>query len=125
MPGVRLLLGTALLAAAGCAQQPVTARHGSPAAVPATAPPTAASNRAMKSTVPPRILLFAHDQGYRQVVIKGGTYYFCKTEDPMGSIIPTHQCVDQSQLEFLQQKVTQQQEQLSRRVPQTGSTAGP
>ena len=123
--GFRLLLGTALIAAAGCAQQPVSAGHSSPTAVPAAAAPTAASIAAMKKSVPPRLLVFAHDQGFRQVVIKGDSYYFCKTEDPMGSIIPARQCVNQSQLEALQQQVRAQQEQLSRQAPQTGSSSGP
>lgn len=123
--GFRLLLGTALIAAAGCAQQPVSAGHSSPTAVPAAAAPTAASIAAMKKSVPPRLLVFAHDQGFRQVVIKGDSYYFCKTEDPMGSIIAVRQCLDQVGLESLRVRVEQQQEELSRRAPQTIQSAGP
>lgn len=120
---LHLLLGTALIAAAGCAQQPVRADRASAPAVspgtPATPGQTAASIQAMKGAVPPGILLFAHDQGYRQVVIKGGNYYFCKTEDPMDSIIPVHRCLDQVQLESLRVQVQQQREQLSRRAGET------
>ena len=122
---LNLLLGSALLAA-GCAQQPVTAdRTPAPAVAPATPAQTAASIHAMKAAVPPDILLFAHDQGFRQVVIKGGNYYFCKTEDPMGSIIPVRRCLDQVQLESLRVQVQQQQQELSRRSPETRQTTGP
>ncbi|MGH8200262.1 MAG: hypothetical protein ACREVO_07840 [Steroidobacteraceae bacterium] len=120
---LHLLLGTALIAAAGCAQQPVRADHTSPPAMslaaPATAAATAASIQAMKGAVSPNLLLFAHDQGYRQVVIKGDDYYFCKTEDPMDSIIPVRQCLDRVQLESLRVRVEQQQQQLSRRAAET------
>jgi hypothetical protein len=153
---LHLLLGTALIAAAGCAQQPLragrispTARAATapgasasgaaslqvmqgavsptamPAAAPATPASTAASIAAVKSDVPPSLLLFAHDQGYRQVVMKGDNYYFCKTEDPMGSIIAVRQCLDREQLESLRIRVEQQQEQLSRRSPETTQSAGP
>lgn len=118
-----LLLGTALIAAAGCAQQPVRPDHTSPPAVssaaPATPAATAASIQAMKGAVSPSLLLFAHDQGFRQVVIKDNNYYFCKTEDPMGSIIPIRQCLDRVQLESLQVRVEQQRQQLSRRAAET------
>lgn len=124
-----LLLGIALIAAAGCAQQPTRADHASatgtsPATV-ATPAETAASAAAVKSSVSPSILLFAHDQGYNQVVKKGDNYLFCKTEDPMGSIIAVRQCLDQVGLESLRVRVEQQQEQLSRRAPQTTQSAGP
>ena len=122
----RLLLGTALIAAAGCAQQPVRADHTSPTATSAPTPAaTAASIAAVKRTIPPSLLLFAHDQGYRQVVMKGDTPMFCKTEDPMGSIIAVRQCLDQVGLESLRVRVEQQQEELSRRAPQTIQSAGP
>lgn len=122
---LHLLLGSALLAT-GCAQQPVTAdRTPAPAVAAATPAQTAASLHAMKAAVPPDILLFAHDQGFRQVVIKGGNYYFCKTEDPMGSIIPTRRCLDQVQMESLRVQVQQQQEELSRRAPETRKSTGP
>jgi hypothetical protein len=121
-----LLLGTALIAAAGCAQQPVrtdqTSRSATSSATPAA---TAASIAAVKRTIPPSLLLFAHDQGYRQVVMKGDTPLFCKTEDPMGSIIAVRQCLDQVDLESLRVRVEQQREQLSRQAPQTTQTAGP
>jgi hypothetical protein len=129
VPRFNLLLGTALIAVAGCAhQQPMRADHTSPTAIsaaPAASPSTVASLQAMKSAVPPRLLVFAHDQGYRDVVIKGKEYYFCKTEDPMGSIIPVRQCVNQSQLEFLQQQLAQQQQQLTRRAPEAHNSSGP
>jgi hypothetical protein len=128
----RVVLGAALIAAAGCAQQPQRADPDaagtvSQRSVAAPAPATssasaAASIQAMKSSVPSDLLVFAHDQGFRQVVIKGNNYYFCKTEDPMGSIIPVRRCLDQTQLQALRVQVREQQEQLSR--PQT-TTNGP
>lgn len=122
---LHLLLGTALIAAAGCAQQPVRPDRTSTPAAAATPAATAAATRAMKAAVPPDILLFAHDQGFRQVVIKGNNYYFCKTEDPMGSIIPTRRCLDQVQLESLRVQVQQQQEEMTRRAPEARQSAGP
>lgn len=120
----RVVLGAALIAA-GCAQQPQRADSDSAGAVaPASAASSAATDasiRAMKSSVPPDILLFAHDQGFRQVVIKGNNYYFCKTENPMGSIIAERRCLDQAQLASLRVQVQQQQEQLSRPVTATNA----
>ena len=121
-----VVLGAALIAA-GCAQQPQRADHDAAGAVtPATAASTAstdASIDAMKRAVPPDLLLFAHDQGFRQVVIKNNNYYFCKTEDPMGSIIAERRCLDRDQLASLRVQVQQQQEQLSR--PQTTTNGAP
>jgi hypothetical protein len=123
-----LLLGTVLLAAAGCATQPAqtgstVAAAASPqtasAAAPATSAATAASIQAMKSSVPPSLLVFAHDQGYTHVVIKGDKYSFCKTEEEIGELIPTRQCLDQTQLESLRVRVQQQQQDLTRRPAMT------
>jgi hypothetical protein len=128
VPRFSLLLGIALIAVAGCAQQPTRAEHPSPTAMsaaPTASPSTAASAQALKRTVPPRDLVFAHDQGYRDVIMKGKEYFFCKTEDPMGSFIPVRQCVNQSQLEFLQQQLIQQQQQLTQRPPEAHKSTGP
>lgn len=130
----RLLLGAALIAAAGCATQPQmtdqnTASPGSPASVPTAAPATsasaAASIQAMKRAVPPDLLVFAHDQGYKQVVIKGDNYSFCKTEAEIGELIPTRQCVDRTQLESLRIQVEQQRQQLGQRGAETTNSSGP
>lgn len=130
----RLLLGTALIAAAGCASQPQmtdqnAAGASSPApaatAAPASSAAAAASIKAMKSAVPQNLLVFAHDQGYTQVVIKGDNYSFCKTEAEIGELIPTRQCVDQGQLEALRVQVEQQKQQLSQRAAETSNTSGP
>jgi hypothetical protein len=67
--------------------------------------------------------LFANDQGFRQVVVKGDNYYFCKTEDPMGSIIAERRCLDQTQLESLRVQVRQQQEQFAK--PQATTNGSP
>ena len=126
--GFHLLLGAALIAAAGCAQQPertdtdiapATSSKTVSTTAPTTSASAAASIQAMKRAVSPRLLLFAHDQGYRQVVIKGNDYYFCKTEDPMGSIIPVRQCINQAQMESLQVQVEQERQDLSRRGAET------
>lgn len=130
MPALRLplLLGTVLIAAAGCANQSARTDNDVAASVPpasafATAPaasaPSAAAIHAMKSSVPPSLLVFAHDQGYTQVVIRGDKYSFCKTEDEIGELIPTRQCLDQTGLEALRVQVRQQQENLTRRAAET------
>lgn len=130
----RLLLGAAFIAAAGCASQPQTTERntagaGSPAPVPTAAPATsasaAASIQAMKHAVPPELLVFAHDQGYTQVVIKGDNYSFCKTEAEIGELIPTRQCVDRTQLESLRIQVEQQKQQLGQRGAETTGASGP
>jgi hypothetical protein len=123
-----LFLGTVLIAAAGCANQPArtdndVAAAASPAVASATtsttSASTAASIQAMKTSVPPSLLVFAHDQGYTHVVIKGDQYSFCKTEDEIGELIPTRQCLDQTQLESLRVRVQQQQQDLTRRTAET------
>lgn len=123
-----LLLGTVLIAAAGCANQPArtdnnVAAAASPGAASATTPATSASSaasiQAMKSNVPPSLLVFAHDQGYTHVVIKGDKYSFCKTEDEIGELIPTRQCLDPTQLESLRVRVQQQQQDMQRRAAET------
>jgi hypothetical protein len=125
-PRLHLLLATAVLAAAGCAQQPMRADHAPPAAVSTATPASAAASIAeVKRTIPPNILMFAHDEGYRQVVKKGDNYLFCKLEDPMGSIIAVRQCLDEVQLESLRVRVEQQREELTQRAPETHQTAGP
>ena len=111
--GFELLVATALIAAAGCAHQPE--RTTTP-----PAPASATSLEAIEKDVSPRLLVFAHEQGFTQVVMKNNNYYFCKVEDPMGSIIPIYQCMDRTQLESLQQAVEQQRlTQLARQAAQT------
>lgn len=130
---LHLLFGTALIAAAGCASQPqMTDQNavgaGTPpasAATPATPASAAASIKAMKSSVPPSLLVFAHDQGYTQVVIKGNEYSFCKTEAEIGELIPTRQCVNRAQLESLRLTVEQQKQQLTQRGAETTGSGGP
>lgn len=57
--------------------------------------------------------------------MKGDTPLFCKTEDPMGSIIAVRQCLNQVDLESLRVRVEQQREELSRQAPQTANSSGP
>lgn len=118
---LHLLLGTALLAAAGCAQQPQRADHEARAAVaPASAPgpaTAAISAQALTKAFPPRLLVFAYDQGWRQVVAIGDKHYFCRTDAPPGSLIDTPQCVAQWQMETEQLLVQQEQDTLRQPIP--------
>lgn len=115
-----LLLGTALIAAAGCAQQPTRADYAAPAAIAATAPNAATattSAQALTSAFPPRLLVFAYDQGWRQVVVAGNKHYFCRTDAPPGSLIDSRYCVTQWEMETEQLLVQQQQEKLMQPIP--------
>lgn len=111
-----LFLGAALFAAGACAQQPVRADHSAPAAVAATSA-GAASMQQMISTIPRPLLVFAYDQGWRQVVMVGKKGYFCRSDVPSGSLIPTPRCVTPSQLQFIRLTVEQQQQQLRQPIP--------
>lgn len=114
-----LLLGTALIAAAGCAQQPQRADYTAPAAIAASAPnsaTTATSTQALTSAFPPSLLVFAYDQGWRQVVLVGNHHYFCRTDAPPGSLIDSPYCVTQWQMET-ERLLVQQQEKLMQPIP--------
>lgn len=113
----QLLFGIALLAAAGCAQQPVRTDHTSPAAAPTAAASGAASTRLLASAYPPRLLVFAYDQGWRQLVTQGNNDYFCRTDVPSGSLIPLPRCVTESQLESIRVTVQQQHEHWVQPIP--------
>jgi hypothetical protein len=122
MTGLRLhlLLGTVLLAAAGCAEQPQRAHYTAPAAVAAAAPHSttnAASTQELMSAFPPSLLVFAYDQGWRQVVLIGKKHYFCRTDAPPGSLIESPYCVSQWQMETEQLLVHQEQEKLTQPIP--------
>ena len=122
MTGLRLhlILGIALLAATGCAEQPRRAHYTAPAAAAAAAPnatTTAASTQALTSAFPPRLLVFAYDQGWREVVLIGNNHYFCRTDAPPGTMIEGHYCVTQWQMETEQLLVQQQQEKLREPIP--------
>lgn len=117
---LHLLLGTALIAAAGCAQQPMRVDHASPptmAAASDTAGSATATLQAVQTSVSPRLLVFAYEQGWRQVVVSGNDHYFCRSDVPSGSLIASQRCVTESQLEFIQLAVNQQQEQLTKPIP--------
>src|SRR5579862_6882733 len=109
-----LLLGTALIAAAGCAQ-PARADQSAAAAVsaaPVTSAAATVSMQQMISAIPRPLLVFAYDQGWRQVVMVGKKGYFCRSDVPSGSLIPTPRCVTPSQLQFIRLTVEQQRQQL-------------
>ena len=117
---LHLFLATALLAAAGCAQQPQKADYAAPAATPATTPaPTsaAAPTQLAAAAFPPRLLVFAYEQGWRQVVVSGNNHYFCRGDVPSGSLIALHRCVTQADLETEQLLVQQEQEKLRQPIP--------
>lgn len=110
-----LLLGSALIVAAGCAQQPQKADYTAPAAVSATAPNAASIQLA--SAFSPRLLVFAYEQGWRQVVVSGNDHYFCRGDAPSGSMIASHRCITESDLEFMQVAVEQQRQQMVKPIP--------
>lgn len=117
---LHLLLGTALIAAAGCAQQPVRPDRAAPTAMSTAAPNASALTAASihwASAFPPRLLAFAYEQGWRQVVMIGDQSYFCRADIPSGSLLAEHRCVTPSQLEFIRLTVQQQQEQLRKPIP--------
>ena len=117
---LHLFLGTALLAAAGCAQQPPKTDYAAPAAVAAPAPNSATttpSSQALTGAFPPGLLVFAYDQGWRQVVLVGNNHYFCRTDAPPGSLIDSPYCVTQWQMQTEQLLVRQQQEKLLQPIP--------
>ena len=116
---LHLIFGAALLAAAGCAQQPVRADYTSSTAMAAPANPasTAASMQALTAAFSPRLLVFAYEQGWRQVVVSGNDHYFCRGDAPSGSLIASNRCVTESQLEFIQLAVEQQREQFTKPIP--------
>lgn len=108
-----LLLGAALIASAGCAQQPLRAGPTSSPVVSATA----ASNQLSASAFPPGLLVFAYEQGWRQVMAQGSHRYFCRTDPPSGSLIPQHRCVTEWQMEGERLIVQQQQQFLRQPIP--------
>lgn len=108
-----LLLGTALLAAAACAQQPQRVDY---AAAPAAAT-TTASTQLSASAFPPRLLVFAYEQGWRQVVAVGNDRYFCRADVPSGSMIASHRCLSETDLEAEQLLVQQEQEHYMLPIP--------
>lgn len=118
---LHLLLGTALIAAAGCAQQPVRADRAAPTDMAATASGTPTSStaplQAMQSAVAPSLLVFAYEQGWRQVLVSGKNYYFCRSDAPSGSLIASPRCVSESQLEFIKLTSEQQRQQLAKPIP--------
>lgn len=111
-----LLLGTALVVSAGCAQQPVRADYTSSTAMSATSTGSVSAT-ALTSAFSPRLLVFAYEQGWRQVVVAGNDHYFCRSDAPSESLIASHRCVTESQLEFIQLTVQQQREQLTKPIP--------
>jgi hypothetical protein len=111
-----LLLGTALIAAAGCAQQPTKADYTAPAVSSVAAAPGAAPIQ-LASAFPPRLLVFAYEQGWRQVVVSGNNHYFCRADVPSGSLIASDRCVTQADLQSEQLLVQQQQEKLRQPIP--------
>ena len=117
---LHLLLGTALIVTAGCAQQPQKADYAAPATVSAAAPTsgsTATSTQLSASAFPPRLLVYAYEQGWRQVVAVGNDRYFCRADIPSGSLIASHRCLSETDLEAEQLLVQQEQEHYMLPIP--------
>jgi hypothetical protein len=114
-----LLLGTALIAAAGCAQQPVRSDYMTPPASAATATSSvaAAPSQVLTKAFPPSLLVFAYDQGWRQVVVVGNNHYFCRTDAAPGSLINGRYCITQWEMQTERLLVQQQQEKLRQPIP--------
>ena len=118
-----LLLGCILIAAAGCAQQPERAANAVPSAAATTAPTatssatTTASTQKTSSSVSPRLMAFARDEGYRPRN-SGGNTYFCKTETPTGALIPRTFCLNESEMQFKWIQHQQQQQRLTAPIVQ-------
>lgn len=93
-----LLLGIAMIAAAGCAQQPERVAPPAAAVAPADAASAAAILQAASKSIPPRLVAFAYQEGYRELVVMGKTNYFCRVAPPMGSVIPQPICINELQL---------------------------
>jgi hypothetical protein len=117
----RLLLSAALIATAGCAQQPVRADHTRSSAISAAPPAASASaatpNPLSASAFPRGLLVFAYQQGWRQVMVQGSNHYFCRSDAPAGSLIPQHRCVTEWGLEAERLLVQQQQQYLRQPIP--------
>jgi hypothetical protein len=109
---LRLLIGTAMIAASGCVQQP--AKVGSSA--PRTNPTTASSSM--------QTLDMARDEGYRPVVVNGKAL-FCRREIPTGSTLPVTSCVDAVQLKFQVLREQQERQRLYEQAPGSGQPAEP
>lgn len=117
---VHLLLGTALIVTAGCAHQPQKADYAAPASVAAAAPAsgsTATSTQLSASAFPPRLLVYAYEQGWRQVVAVGNDRYFCRADIPSGSLIASHRCLSESELQSERLLVQQEQEKMMQPIP--------
>lgn len=107
---MRIAAAAAVVAIAGCAQQPVRATSGAPAPTAAvtSAPPGAAQSG--PGGITPELLGLARDEGYRPSVVNGNTV-FCRREVPVGSNLPVRQCVDATRLRL---EVLQQQQERAR-----------
>lgn len=93
-----LLLGTVVIAAVGCAQQPQRVDRAVPTAASATPASAAATLQLASRSIPPRLVAFAYQEGYRELVVQGQNYYFCRVAAPMGSLIPQPICISQLKL---------------------------
>lgn len=123
MAAVRLplLVGTALIAIAGCAGQPRQAGPDSTAAAAASAPATSAAAQHKPLVVPGltvHLLAQARDDGYKPRMVDG-QFRFCRTHIPVGSNLPRTSCVSTSDLriELLQEEQTR--ETLQQQAPMT------
>jgi len=110
---LHLLIGTMVLAAAGCAEQPREAASSPPPAAAAATPAASAAAKPMQAVladVPgltPHVLAMARDDGYRPRVVDGQVQ-FCRVEIPVGTALRHRHCVNATALRW---EVEQEQEQ--------------
>jgi type IV pilus biogenesis protein CpaD/CtpE len=114
MAAVRLplLVGTALIAIAGCAGQPRQTGSNPPAQTASGAPVVSAAGTKKPLVVPgltAHLLAQARDDGYKPRMVDG-QFRFCRVEIPVGSNLPVRQCVNTTQLRFelLNEQATRQ-----------------
>jgi len=118
---VHLLIGTVLIAVAGCAGQPTQVGVNEPATATSGAAATSASAKPKPLVVPgltTHLLAQARDDGYKPRMVDG-RFRFCRVQTPVGSNLPVRQCVNTTQLKFelLQEQATRQN--LEEQAPMT------
>jgi hypothetical protein len=123
MAAVRLplLVGTALIAIAGCAGQARQAGSNPPAAAASSAPVVAAQGRQKPLVVPgltTHLLALARDDGYKPRMVDG-QFRFCRVETPVGSNLPVRQCVNTTQLRFELMNEQATRQNLEEQAPMT------
>ena len=116
-PKLRLLFGTAVIAAAACSALPRQAAVPAPAAVSAPGTIDTRSTPESPGVVSAQLLAVARDAGYRPKVVDGKAY-FCKTETPTGELISRTFCINRTQMEILGQEAKNERERMRQQAPE-------